>query len=239
MAAGHALLAAFAEAHPDPVFVEVGANDGVAHDKLNAMIVGRGWRGVLVEPVPHVFERLQATYRDVPGVALEQAAIGTEDGERPFFHLAESDDEGLPDWYDAIGSFSRDFVAAHREAIPDIDHRIVSIDVPVLTFDSLCRRHGLDSVDLLLVDAEGHDGRIVRSVDLARRRPRIVIYEHYHLDAAERAACTAHLRAAGYEFFEEAMDTYALDPRPDRLTSAFRRLRPLVPGATAASARRP
>lgn len=235
--AGPRLLAAFARAYPEAFFVEIGSNDGEQHDHLRPLIVSQQWRGIMVEPVPYVFERLARNYGGLDRVVLENAVIADHDGELPFFHLREAaagDRERLPDWYDGIGSLSRDFVLNHRDRIPDIDRRLTTTQVPALTFDSLCRRHSVDHLDLLLVDAEGHDWEILRRIDLARWRPRVVIYEHYHLTSADRRASRARFRDQGYELIEEGFDTFCLRSEPaDELTGTWRRTRPAVPAVTA------
>jgi FkbM family methyltransferase len=230
------LLRAFARAYPLAVFVEIGSNDGEQHDHLQPFIVSSAWRGVMVEPVPYVFERLRRNYEGVEGVSLENAAIADRDGRLPFYHLAEADEDerdALPAWYDGIGSFSRDAVLSHARYIPDLEQRLVVDEVKALTFESLCDTHGLDEVDLLLIDAEGYDWELVNAIDFERRSPRLLIYEHYHLDPEERAACQAYLEGRGYETMEEHFDTLCLLPRDDALTRRFRRLRPALPGVAA------
>jgi FkbM family methyltransferase len=233
--AGPRLLRAFAAAHPDAVFIEIGSNDGEQHDHLRPFILDHAWRGVMVEPVPYVFERLLRNYAGVEGVTCANVAVGSRDGTAPFFHLREAaPDEPLPRWYDAIGSFSREAVLRHAHTIPDVEHRIVQREVPVVTFDSLCRRHGLERVDLLLIDAEGHDSEILRDVDLGRHHPRMVVYEHFHLPAAERQRCRHSLEEAGYLTMEEGFDTFCVDTAPDDgLTRCALSARPAVPGVSA------
>lgn len=239
--AGPRLMRAFADTHPEAFFVEIGSNDGVQHDYLRPYILGRAWRGVMVEPVPYVFERLRRNYGSIDRVALENAAIADRDGTLPFYHLREAgaaERDELPGWYDGIGSFSRDVVAGHANHIPDIEARVVSAEVPALTFESLCRKHDITGLDLVLVDTEGYDSRIVRSIDLADRHPRLLVYEHYHLDPEERAGCAEHVRRHGYETMEEGFDTWCIDPGPgDRLTDAWRGLRAAVPGVSAGDER--
>lgn len=234
--AERALLRAFAEHYPSAVFVEIGANDGVSHDPLRPHIAARDWTGVMVEPVPHVFARLVGNYGHLDRLALENVAIAERDGTLPFFHLAPSGDgEELPDFYDALGSFSREAVLSHADRIPDIEGRLVRREVPCLTFASLCARHRLDGLDLLLIDTEGHDARILEQVDLAALAPRLVIYEHFHLAGGERAACRARMEAAGYATMEEGLDTLCLRTGPDdALSAAWRGLRPAIRGVCAA-----
>jgi FkbM family methyltransferase len=231
--AGPKLLRAFGEAFPAAVFVEIGANDGEQHDHLRPMILEHEWRGVMVEPVPYVFERLRSNYATMERVAVENAAIADGDGLRPFYHLAPAADyesEGLPQWYDGIGSFSRDSVLDHQRLIPDIESRLMQTEVRCLTFDSLCASHGLDRVDLLLVDTEGYDYEVLRHIDFTRHRPVLVIYEHYHLSPTDQAACQAMMQGAGYDTMSEGFDTWCLRPEAEPgLTGRWRRLRPAVP----------
>jgi FkbM family methyltransferase len=234
--AGPKLIRAFGEVFPAAVFVEIGANDGEQHDHLRPMLLERQWRGVMVEPVPYVFERLRSNYAAVDRVAVENAAIADQDGHQPFYHLApvaDYESEGLPQWYDGIGSFARESVLDHQRLIPDIESRLVETEVPCLTFDSLCTKHGLDQVDLLLVDTEGYDYEVLRHIDFRRHRPVLVIYEHYHLSESDQSGCETAMRDAGYETMSEGFDTWCL--RPDaapRLTGTWRRLRPAVPAVS-------
>jgi FkbM family methyltransferase len=228
------LLRAFADEHPAASFVEIGANDGESHDHLREHVLARDWHGLMVEPVPHVFERLRRNYAGVDRVALVNAAVGPEDGELPFYHLRDAqpaEREHLPEWYDGVGSFSRAAILSHRPQMPDIESRIVEVTVPTLSFGSLCERHGVDSVDLLVTDTEGHDWPILRSIDFGRWRPELVVYEHFHLAPADRAACRAHMEAQGYATMEEGFDTLCLraDAAP-ALRALWRRLRPAVAG---------
>jgi FkbM family methyltransferase len=230
--AGPRVVEAFASAYPSAFFIEIGANDGEQHDHLRPAILAHPWRGIMVEPVPHVFERLRRNYGSMDRITLERAAIADRDGTIAFFHLreaAEHERSGLPDWYDAIGSFSRESLLAHRRVIPDIESWLVETRVPALTFESLCRKHDVSTIDLLLVDTEGYDREVIRRVDFEARRPRLVVYEHYHLPPAERVDCRSHMRSLGYEVLEEGFDTWCLDPAGDALTRAWGRLSPGAP----------
>lgn len=212
----------FARHHPDAFFVQVGAHDGTQLDPLQDEITHRRWHGIMVEPVPYVFERLRASYGDDPRLILENVAIADVDGEREFHHLrqADTDDGEVWKWYDALGSFRREVVLSHRELIPDIEDRIVTTNVPCLTFDSLCGRHGVTSIDVIQTDTEGYDYEVLRRIDLDRYRPKLVMFENLHLDAATRQASLELLEAHGYEHTSDGMDTLgvhrdALERLPD------------------------
>ncbi|MEA2172218.1 MAG: hypothetical protein QOF76_5518 [Solirubrobacteraceae bacterium] len=227
--AGPKLMRCFAEVVNDPFFVEIGANDGSSFDQIGPYARERGWRGIMVEPVPYVFTQLQAAYADSPGVRCENVAIADRAGTMPFFHFAEAslDERGhLPDFYDAVGSFSRAHVAEHA---PELADRIVETEVPTVTFDGLLE--GEDRLDLLVIDTEGYDWEILRRIDFRAWRPRLVLYEHYHLQPRDRAAARQRLTQRGYETLEEGLDTWCLRPDPeDALTELFRASPPALPG---------
>lgn len=233
--AGHRLLRAFAGAHPDAYFVEIGAGDGVTVDHLRPFVLSRPWRGIMVEPVPYVFERLRRTYGDLERVALENAAISDHDGTLAFHYFAEpTGDEGgqAPDHLHLLGSLSREMLERHVDAAHP-GRRIVRAQLPCLTFASLCRKHRVERIDVLVIDAEGHDCAILEQIDFDTIRPRVLVYEDVHVPAAVGAESRDRLQRLGYETMQDGFDTWCVDARvDDSLTSAWRRLRqagPTVP----------
>lgn len=234
--AGPRLLAAFADCHPDAFFVEIGSNDGEQHDHLRPFILGGRWRGIMVEPVPYVFARLRENYGSLDRVILENAAIADRDGELPFYYLVDATEEErrrLPDWYDGIGSLAQRTVLGHAKHIADIEQRMVCERVTALSLDSLCEKHGVEALDLLVIDTEGYDWQILQSIDFARWHPELLVYEHFHLSPADRAAASGRLGDAGYDTMEEGFDTFCLAHSADpRLRRQWGRLRPAVPGSS-------
>jgi hypothetical protein len=64
------------------------------------------------------------------------------------------------------------------------------------------QRHAISRLDLLVIDAEGWDWRILRQFDLKRVQPKLVLYEHQHLSASERAEAHQFLSEVGYGWAE-------------------------------------
>lgn len=232
------VLDAFADCVGEACFVQIGAGDAEYGDPLRRYVLSRAWRGVMVEPVPYMFERLSLTYAQEERITLVNAAIAVHDGEIPFYYLAESDDTDLPEWYDKLGSLSRENLLHpyHVENIPDVAGRIVSEPVRAMTFESLWREHPLPRFDLLLIDAEGFDDEILAQVDLTRHRPTIVIYERQHLSESRRTEVADGLRRHGYVVLALGPDALAVSrnaPLPVRL--AARRQRRLTEAAAPAA----
>ena len=200
-------------------FVQIGSNDGVVHDPIHVVVRTYGWTGVLVEPIPELFEKLKANYADVPGLAFENAAVGDRDGCSRLYGVRAR--AGDPYWVDQLSSFDRSTVLSHAAVLEDLESRIVEIPVETLTLPSLVRRHDLTSVDLLHVDVEGFDFEVLRQIDFAAEwAPRFVIFERQHLDRATDARARRMLRHAGYRCVDIWPDMLAYRCSPGELASS-------------------
>lgn len=198
--------------------LQIGANDGLHDDPLRHFILRHRWAGILVEPVPFLFEKLQQAHGQREGLILENAAIADHNGRMPFYFIEDPKGE-LPDWALETGSFVRELVpseiagrnvtAYHRE-----------IEVPCLTVDSLLAKHGVSRVDVVVSDAQGYDDRIVLSLPLDRIAPEMIVYESCLLSPERRSEVEAFLGSHGYRCESDRWDTLAL--RHDGLATSDR-----------------
>lgn len=199
-----ALLADFAAAVPDAVFVQIGANDGFTGDPLHPLLARpeTRWRGVLVEPVGHLFAQLSQRYGHNPALRLERAAIGERDGTTVIHRLALAPNDSL--WLEQIPSLDPVLLQHNAGQLGQADNATVAEEVPLLTVPSLLGRHGISQLDLLVIDAEGWDWRILRQFDLTTAQAKLILYEHQHLAAEDRAKAHAFLTRFGYDYAETA-----------------------------------
>jgi hypothetical protein len=70
-------------------------------------------------------------------------------------------------------------------------------------------RHQIDRIDLLQIDTEGHDYKVLRQFDFERYRPELVQMEIYNLPDEERRAALRLLADAGYEVRFDHKDAWA------------------------------
>ena len=201
----------FGKTHPEAIFIQIGANDGMALDPLRTQVVCRHWKGIMVEPVPYVFEKLKLRYGNHPRITLVNAAIADQEAMLPFYSLGEpKPGEEVWGWYHALGSFRKDVVLKHEYLIPDIEKRIKEIQVRSMRFETLCAQTGVTRIDLLQMDTEGYDYEIIRRIPFAQFKPKLIINEHQHLSSEDRTACRELLHQQGYISFESGIDTAAL-----------------------------
>jgi FkbM family methyltransferase len=87
----------------DVFFLQVGANDGLMDDPIHFLVRKYGWRGVLLEPDPQLFERLKQNYSGVDGPILVNAALSPINGKTTFYRIRM--DAKMPSWCAGLGSF--------------------------------------------------------------------------------------------------------------------------------------
>jgi FkbM family methyltransferase len=192
----------------DFFFVQVGANDGVRVDPLRASILEHRLRGLLIEPIPGVFEDLRRNYAGLEGLQFENCAIAPTSGTARMYRIRP--DAPLPDDVHALASFNRQNLTTAKQGVPGLDRYVEEIAVRTCTLQELLTKHGITKVSLLLVDTEGFDAAVVNMALDAGLAPRLIVYEHVHLRVDEQAATLGRLKGMGYRFLEIGMDTVAL-----------------------------
>ncbi len=196
---------------PDAQIVQIGSNDGRTDDPIHKLLLERkGWKALFVEPVPYLFERLTRSHAPDARFRYENAAIN--DGSSAHFHwVDESARQQLPDlpeWYDQLGSFDRQHILKHLDGI--LEPHIVSKEVNGITLGDLFVKHGIVKLDLLHIDTEGYDYKVLSQLDLSRHQPSVILFEHKHLPLHERAASIHHL-AGHYELYDLGSDFLAVN----------------------------
>jgi FkbM family methyltransferase len=179
-------------------FVQIGSCDGKANDPLHEVVRSCRWSGILVEPMPWLFEQLVQNYEGVPGLRFFQVAIGSGEGAMTMYSVDPRPED--PNWVLQLTSFDRDVVMSHSRDLAELESRIFTIEVEARTVGSLIAEAGLAEVDLLHVDAEGFDDQIIRDLPLtASWAPQFLIFEKKHLSRTRYADIRRILKHAGYK----------------------------------------
>lgn len=191
-------------------FVQVGSNDGLQGDPIHDLIVERpNWRGIFIEPIDFLYRRLRSNYGDDEKYIFENVAIGTEKGSKKFYYVSEKASElNLPYWHDQLGSFDRDHItrALGEQMLP----YIVEEDIECLPLQDVLDRNGVDAIDLVHIDTEGFDYKVLSQIDLKRYKPSVILFEHHLLPDDEFANARKLLRSNGYRLVQFGNDILAI-----------------------------
>ena len=190
-------------------FIQIGANDGKRFDPIHQFVVKYNWRGMLVEPVPVNFRALQATYAGNCRLILLPAAVDTVPGQRVIYHIREDAPGNVPEWVWGLASFDRPHLLGTISTMGWTEDVIAAVTVPVITWSEIWQKLPVGKCDVLVIDTEGHDIRLLRAANLAQHRPKLIQFEHTHVSEQERMEFYRELIALGYDLASDRGDTVA------------------------------
>ena len=187
-------------------FVEAGANDGFTQSNTYWLERFRGWRGILIEPMPTHLEECRAEGRHAALVhaALVPEAAAGDTVTMQFGDLMSSVQEahggagGARDWVQP------GLVLGWRDA-----HEA---EVPARTLSGILDEQGAPEIDLLSLDVEGFEAQALRGLDFDRHAPRWIVVE-------------AHDLASGRQAIEDVLgDRYVMHAQVSPLDLLYRRV---------------
>jgi FkbM family methyltransferase len=211
---------------PDLFFMQIGANDGAFADPIYHLVKQHHWRGILVEPQPVAFQRLQQNYDGEDQLIFENAIVSRSPGMMKFYTVQQPEGVELPLWLEQSASLDRQklsgalFYWKNVEKYPGIPDNFESLinelDLPAVTIEDLLQKHQAPQLDLLVIDTMGHDFEIIRSLPFDRIKPTVIHFEHSIMSNRDRSECLDYLQAQGYKLAKVAVDTIAYLHAPVR-----------------------
>ena len=192
--------------------LQIGAMDGQLFDPMHEYITQYQWSGLLVEPIPAQFARLQKTYANQPQLQLANVAIAEEVGTANMYHLPTDkvDNKTLPKWGYGTSSFFKDRNAL---AFDEVQEHIEQIEVKTTTLPKLLADHKVQEIDLLQIDVEGYDYQVLKQFDFSKYQPLIINIEIVNLPKAENTATKKLLDEHGYLHTKAGYDVLAISPK--------------------------
>ena len=169
-------------------FIQIGANDGITGDILRKDILSNpSWEGVIVEPLPHRFKSLVGNYKHRQGLKFENSAISQESGIFPFYVDRKDTGSSLSNKCNHV---------IYKQAI------IKEIKVNCMTWSQLLKKHEYKLVDLVHIDAEGWDCKIVNDILNEKSPPVFIEFEvNFITDREEVKNTFSNLEKNGYSLF--------------------------------------
>jgi FkbM family methyltransferase len=138
---------------------------------------------LLVEPVDYNFKLLKKNFANHDNVHFEQSFISNNTKSIFFYYVRENSIKKLgKHWASGIGSFSKEHILNHKSKRFQIEESdIESINIISQTFNQLCKKYNVNTIDNLLIDVEGHEMSIIKSIDFNKILIKEIKFEFKHL----------------------------------------------------------
>lgn len=149
-------------------FVEVGALDGLGGSNTYFFEKERGWTGILVEPNPIEFRKLEKL--DRPNSIKENCAVFNEERDVDFLSIEGPCNvlSGILEFYNPkhLERINRELKM--YENYPE-GHEYFSrkevVKIPALRLQTILEKNNITHVDLLSIDVEGAELQVLESID--------------------------------------------------------------------------
>jgi FkbM family methyltransferase len=190
--------------------VDVGAYEGVIGSNSRALFL-KGWSGLVIEPDPRSFARLDRIYADRPDIRKLRRAVSDRPGFRRMQFCKGPPGTPAEDaWqYAQVNTFSVPFADEYRR---EHNYKYKWSWIRVTTIKRALRWARIDphEIGFMSIDCEGEDRKIVESFDFGSCRPRMLCIES---DDNSRPVFSGILGRFGYsEYGHTVANTiYALD----------------------------
>lgn len=177
------------------IFLEMGALDGVTHSNTKFFEDTLGWTGILIEPNPVQFEKL---VKNRPKCKLYEALVSNIPGEVEFRYFLDelSAVSGVKDTLPPkflTAWFDNDLFQHNPQA---------SVKMQTRTLTDIVRDSGVDHIDFLSLDVEGHELHVIKSFDFSVPIGLMLIEWNPEKDV-ELQECDSILRQRGYKCVDE------------------------------------
>ena len=158
--------------------IQIGANDGKRFDELNYFIEKYKIKSVLVEPVDIYFNELKNNYSNLEYVKIENSAISVDNEIAYLFAVNDEYIKKYDEHVKGLSSFDIKHLIKHGVKKKHIEKRKITSQ----SLLSLIDKYNIKELDLLYVDTEGYDGKIVYEFVVKTKLKPIIIFEYIHIE---------------------------------------------------------
>ena len=196
--------------HSTPINVlQIGAFDGKSYDTLSAYLHElHNWHAVLVEPLAEAFQQLVANYAHRDDFIFENTAIDIKPHTAQLYYIPGKYRavEQLPAWAFGCSTLHQRGPLfgnnCTRQQYELLQHYVTTTTVTCITLQQLLQKHDITTIDILHIDTEGSDWRILKQLNFEKYLPRIIHVEVMNLPKDEFFEMGKLLEYFGYQLYK-------------------------------------
>ena len=186
-----------------PFFLVIGAMDGISHDNLSPYIRDKKMKGIFVEPVKFMFDKLVDNYKDFDGIFFENCAISDSNGKATIKRIDFNAKNMYPDWSDGGSS-----LIPSKTPMKNVSNLIEEV-VATKTLDSLLSQYSEGNIDILQIDCEGYDLIVFRQFDFKKYNPSFISIENLSMTNEEKQETVKILTSNSYDVYDNGSEFMA------------------------------
>lgn len=193
--------------------INIGAMDGVLFDEMIGYSNMYNFKGLYVEPIPYLFEKLKQNLG--PTNLFENSAISSYDGQIKMITIdPEPINSGLLHncFYGMSAIYPPKNGLGSEFDKPTVDKYGKLVEVSCITFNTLITKHNVDIVDVIKIDAEGHDFQIFEQIPLSEKGLKVIRLEWINLEKYQQEAILQKFNNAGFHYEILDQDITAINP---------------------------
>ena len=150
-------------------------NDPLFHKDLKNQTL------VVIEPVPYLFQQLVANYKTREAdtyILCFNVAVSNKDGTlKLYVPSPQNDFSQYPFWASQLASTNPIHISTHLPTL-----KTDEVEVQCYRLNTIIKDLGIQWLDTLIVDTEGHDYEILMDLDFTLVKPKRIRFENKHMD---------------------------------------------------------
>ena len=160
----------------DPVFLEVGANDGIRQSNTYYFHRRRGWNGILIEPIPRLAARCR---KNRPTAYVLEAILVAEEDSRTSITIVDAD---LMSQVDEVPNHKKHIELAEQVQgiIPN------SVECRTMTLSQVIDESPYDKISFMSIDVEGYEVQVLKGLKFERHCPDFLLIESSQIEIVKR-----------------------------------------------------
>lgn len=201
-------------------FLQIGANDGIIFDHLREFIVKDEWQGILIEPVKETFEELVENHKKSKNLKFINIAISDVQEEKEISYIPKEAIKKNNLNISLKGCSTFHEFRQGEKSIPMRVHEeknknfLTKQMVKCETLNNVLLKEKIKELDLLQIDTEGHEHKIITSIDFKDFYCKVIIFETNRrkkmFSNEQIEEMFRHLNNNEYHIFEIDQDSIAV-----------------------------
>jgi FkbM family methyltransferase len=160
----------------DPVFLEVGANDGVRQSNTYYFQKRKAWNGILIEPVPRLAQRCR---KNRSHAHVVEAVLISSDDTRKSIAIVDAD------LMSQIGEVpDHETHMSLAEQVQGITTN--SVECRTMTLSQVIDESPFKRVSFMSIDVEGYEVQVLSGLDFERHCPDYLLVETAQIDNVKK-----------------------------------------------------